>query len=398
MTETLRACVQDTRKALDAQIQDIDTLVRILLPPLHFLGLSQSAPPQQTEWTSLDTSLRPALISKHLPHLQSVLLRIVYVDWKEQLEHSGLLQSLFDPYFCPTSASDHQHETAPLVALSAVSVILSLFQDAQTQLHPLSVAYAVNQLNNILSLHPIDHMYLSIATAAPTNQLAELEWTQATKLLFSIPDRVVNAQQRYGKLVLPKQLEWSSVLSSLATSFVRLISLDKCQPEHASLVLAKFIHTGFLSSPSNNNNNFWSSTLPTLWPALYASPSTAKGWTAAVDQFPKRDVQRLQASLLSHLCAADYSLKSLLDRPYDHSTKPEAVSMAAHLCFALFGKWTGSEALLNRRGWSVVVARVVAAWAGRSGRTEDLMWQTAAVWSDPVHVERAPEQERECKL
>lgn len=393
MTETLRTCVQDTRKALEAPIQDLDALTEILSPPLHFLGLSTTALPaqQQSEWTSLDPSLRPAFIAKHLPHLQSVLLRVVYVDWKEQLEQSGCLHSLFEPYLCPPTTT--QHETAPLVALSAVSVILSLFQDTtQTHLHPLSVNYAVQQLSTVLSTHPLDRIYQSISTAAPTNQLVELEWTQATKLLFSIPGRVSNAQQRYGNLVLPKHLESSAVLSSLARSFVHLLSLDMCQPEHASLVLSKFIHTGYLHSSSDN---FWSVTLPSLWPALYASSSTAKAWAAAVDQLPKRDVQRLQASLVSHLCAADYSLKPLLQRPYQPS---EAVSMAAHLCLALFGPWAGSEVFLDRRGWNLVVARVVVAWARLSDRTEDLVWQSAAVWSDPVHVERAPEQERECKL
>lgn len=399
MTEALREQVQQTRKALEAPIADLETLVHLLSAPLRFLNLipSNISGRSSTAWDSLDPTLRPLFIQKHLPGLQVILLRSVYVDWKEQLEESGQLQTVFEQWFSPSASSHEAH----LVALSAVSVILALFKEqSQTPLHILSVQHSLSSLGRATEQHSLEGIHWAFFNGSIPAQhdREQVDWLNAIKLYFSVPDRVANFTSAIDSpLQTPPALDWNTSMVNLTRSLSLLVD-SSSQAEHIAPFLAKFINTGFLVT-SPQTRSFWGTVLPDNWHKLFADEMLAHRWQDTVHQLPSREIQSVQGSLARHLLAQDYALEPVLQHPYalDAGTRTTIIA-SARLFFELLGPWdqTAAATFLEREGWPCVIARLLVSWATASKQIRQLLDQTASVWADKTSIERSSPQHREC--
>lgn len=440
MSDLLREQVQQTKKALEAPIPDLDSLVQLLAPPLRFLGLytgtiqsdqalnsddaHDEAQQPFSPWDALDPALRPTFIQKHLPGLQWTLLRTIYVDWKEQLEDTGQLQSVFEPWFSPTVESNEAH----LVALSAVSVILALFKEQQQRpqsaaLHRFSLQYALQSLSlSTTTRHPLDALCHAtfrprfIQNSSTVRSKAQMEWLNTLRLFFSVPDRVANLQAETDpgpSLQVPPSLEWSAYMAHLTQAFLRLLllvvsssseppSAQHVVPDAAAPFLAKLVNNGFIAT-SSRASSFWSVALPRLWPQL-CDPSqqcsSASLWRSTMSHLVSRDVERLQSSLMSELLTMDQVLKPLVPHPYATGQKDRnTVVASARLFVDLFGPCAGpaTAVFVDRDGWPVCVARLLAAWAQATDTLEAVMHHITSAWSDKTSVERASPAYRACQ-
>lgn len=395
--EALREQVYTLRESLEAPIADVEQLEELLASPARWLGLLPSSSSQnQSDFEKLEHSLRATFVDKHLASIQSILLRRIYVDWKEQLEAHHSAATAFDALFMPSA----HHTEARLVGLSAVSLILSLFGDTKrTPLHALSVSYALYTLVSILELHPPDAVYSALCQLSPPGKETNpLRWLDAVKLYFSIPDRVSNfaGTSSHNNITVPSHLHWPAVMQGYTLATVRLLSAE-ASADPAYHMLSKLVNVGFVSAvpPRSERSSFWPLALSAVRPDHIQDNNAASNWRSSISELSTRQKQILLTALLQHM-----SVAILPDDGYsqEHADRQTIVA-AANMLHCLFGPFSYSWAspCIEREGWGISVARLLVAWGSFSGQVDALLKASSAAWIDVLSIERSSPDHRQCQ-
>lgn len=193
--------VREIVKTLEQPVSSIDTLLELLIPPLHALQL---VPRGFRTPDRADTPLDADAVLHALPELQRVVLFHVVPVWLSEGPDARLL---LEQYFVPVSVPARSH--AERVALHALSTLLA------TQ--PMG-EWALEMLDKLCRTYSLVDLHWA-AFSDTVGRTGSLAWETVVRLVPSIPSRVANARKE-GEI--PRALRHAPYMARLCSEFYDL--------------------------------------------------------------------------------------------------------------------------------------------------------------------------------
>ena len=390
--DELRSASNALRASLSVPIADVEALLELLRPLLRFLGLLEGD--ATGVWSAFSAEDRLPFVRRYLRAIQSQLIRSVYADWREALLEANALD-IFEQCFCPDERGSASTELRGLVALSAYNAILEAIaptpiapaQNAKPQV--VAAQESVSVLAKLSTTYSLREAYFCINNSALDEAKRRLEWSDAIRVLFSVPHKVSNAinsglDDDRRPAAVPVALAWSTYMQGLAASYTYLIKdiaassqqLSDYTATSLSECMSKFAKIGFCSTANLSQPHFWSVVLPRLWHDLYApSPSLrlAPIWSGTLGRIGTPDLLVCASSLFVTLQSLEGCPDELQSDPLSQSKEAITyIEACAHLCKQILGPLhsvsSGASAILSRslvekEGWQTWMGRVVVRWA-----------------------------------
>jgi telomere length regulation protein len=194
---------------LKRPVEDVDTLLHLLLVPLQALGI---LPVQYHHYVKTSLRSESFVVAKHVPPIQVALLQHVLPSWETELTRLSLL-SVIDFWFCPEILLPH--EGCGEIALHAYTSLLC------TPLDTPSIRYFAR----LRELYPAERIHGIIFHRSATDDARKhLAWEDYLQILTSAPAKIANAGATR-KLTIPSSLDHGPYFGSLCVSLEKLVHM-----------------------------------------------------------------------------------------------------------------------------------------------------------------------------
>lgn len=287
-----RRIQSETRVQLQGPYQDQESILSLLLPTLHVLGLApqddllardvERCRPLQMwdidEAQQQDERFQQAFQSRAwLQDLQAALLGPIANDWSEELDRRGKWQPLLQAFFCPTRRSVKQPSSGLIV----------LAEPAETDTRPESNVAGLWASGLQIFASTLSHLSSQPSSPTPTlreallkvasfymksgttllNQLLtayevesnpakrQLAWQEAVVVLNSLPIKLANAF----KGDVPKHLSAIDYFASLSSQILDSLSSSEANSQRITALaalLSKLLRAGNIATTRLSETDF----------------------------------------------------------------------------------------------------------------------------------------------